>query len=325
MARFLILGAGPIGATTARTVVDDGHDVTVVTRSGSGPDHPRITRVAMDVATGPLRDVATGHDVVVNALNLPYADWAEGWPPLHAAIIDAAAAAGADLVTVGNLYLYPAGTNPMTERSPIDPPTRKGRIRGRMWHEMLAAQSSGRVRVTEVRASDYVGGQVTGHLTAHAGPRLVDPVLQGRVARVIGDPDAVHTWTAIGDIARAVATIALDDRAWGRAWHVPSAPARSIREVAQDVAAAGGALPARVRRLPRLAMRAAGVVQPQLREVLEMTYQFDAPFVADHAETAATFGLTPTPWETTIDDVARAGLGRLGQGTAAKPAVAKPV
>lgn len=51
------------------------------------------------------------------------------------------------------------------------------------------------------------------------------------------------------------------------------------------------------------ARRAAGVVSADLREIREMLYQFDRPFVIDSAETTAVFGLTATPLADQIDAI----------------------
>ncbi|TDE93879.1 NAD-dependent epimerase/dehydratase family protein [Occultella glacieicola] len=316
MARIVVLGAGPIGATTASRYAARGDRVTVVTRSGSGPHRPGIDRVALDVAAGGLGEVAAGASVIVNAVNLPYRQWQAGWPPIHREVMGAAESSGAVLALVGNFYVYPAGSSPMSARTPIDPPTRKGAIRARIWADLVAAHRAGRIRTLELRGSDYVGAQVVSTDGAHAGPRLVDPVLRGRRAAVVGDPDAAHTWTAVDDIARTILTLAEDERAWGRAWHVPSAPARSIRQVAEDVAAAGGLPRARVSRIPRPVLRLLGLAQPQLGEIIEMLYQFDAPFVATHEETTEVFGVTFTAWEETVAAIVAAARARITGGRA---------
>lgn len=320
MSQVIVLGAGPIGTTTAQHFAAHGDQVTLVTRSGSGPQMAGIERVALDVSdTAALSSLATGAEVIVNAVNLPYAAWESGWPPIHRSVLAAARHSGAVLTLVGNLYGYAAGQVPMTPDSPLQPPSRKGAVRVRMWEELQAAHTAGHVRALEVRASDYVGPQVTSAMGAHGGPRLVDPVLSGRRAWVVGDPDAPHTWTAVEDIAATIVAISRVERAWGRAWHVPSAPARSIRELATDYAVTGGRDCAKVSAIPRIALRAVGLVQPQMRELVEMLYQFEAPFVAGHEETTTVFGLEPTPWSETVAAVVAAWSARREAQPAAAP------
>jgi hypothetical protein len=42
-------------------------------------------------------------------------------------------------------------------------------------------------------------------------------------------------------------------------------------------------------------LKIAGLVSPMIRELPEMLYQFERPFVIDATETTATFGIEPTP------------------------------
>ena len=48
MSHHVIVGAGPVGTAAARQLADKGERVRLLTRSGSGPDHDLIQRVAGD-------------------------------------------------------------------------------------------------------------------------------------------------------------------------------------------------------------------------------------------------------------------------------------
>ncbi len=186
----------------------------------------------------------------------------------------------------------------MTEDHPLDAHTRKGRIRARMWTDALDAHRAGRVRVTEARASDFVGpGLGDG---AHMGDRTVARVLTGRPVGVIGDPDVEHSWTSVDDVARTLAVLATDERAWGRPWHVPTAPAVSQRQLVDALARAAGRRPVPVRSVPIALLRLVGIVSPTVRELPEIAYQFTAPFVIDSSAATSTFGLEPTPLADTL-------------------------
>ncbi|MEO0494018.1 MAG: NAD-dependent epimerase/dehydratase family protein [Actinomycetota bacterium] len=302
MSTHTIIGAGGVGSGTALLLADAGHDVIVVTRSGTGPDHPSITTVAADATDADrLAEIAAGSVTIYNCANpSDYAKWAELWPPMATAILTAAERTGARLVTMGNLYGYAAGSSPMRATDPLDPPTENGRIRVRMWEEALAAHEAGRVRVTEVRASDYVGPGLGD--TSHLADRFVPPILAGKTARTFGPADVPHSWSYMGDVCRTMATVGLDDRADGRAWHVPTLPSRTIREMGDAFAAAAGVDAPKIARLPRPVLRMVGVFVPMFRALLTMAYQFDEPFEIDAADTTETFGLHPTPLDHQIDE-----------------------
>jgi nucleoside-diphosphate-sugar epimerase len=127
-------------------------------------------------------------------------------------LLTAAERTGADLVTAGNLYGYGRVDGPMTEDTPLAASGLKGRMRNRMWVDMLAAQEDGRARITEARASDFYGPGPTA--TSHLGQYFMPRLLTGRRPLVLaGDLDAPHSFTYVPDLARTLVTLAGDDRA----------------------------------------------------------------------------------------------------------------
>ena len=296
MDRHVIVGAGAVGTLTAHRLVELGHEVRIVTRSGSGPDVRGVERVAAD-ASDPdaLARLVEGAAALYNCANPgDYSTWAEVWPPLAASILTAAERTGAVLVTTGNLYVYAPGTSPMTEATPVGTPTKKGTIRAGMWADALAAHEAGRARVTEARASDFFGPHGGND---HLGERFMPKVLGGRKLMHIASPDVPHSWTYLPDVARTLVALATDERAWGRAWHVPTDPPRTYRKMAEQVAAIAGAPAPRIGTYPHALTRAMGLVMPLMRELEEIRYQFTDPFVLDSSLTESTLGLEPTPMD----------------------------
>lgn len=184
----------------------------------------------------------------------------------------------------------------MAEGLPLRPAGVKAAVRGRMWQDALAAHRAGRIRATEVRGSDYLGAGTQTILTRLVLPRVVT----GRRAIVPADLDAPHTWTYVGDVARTLVAAANDDRAFGRAWHVPSAPPEPVRQIAVRAAAIAGASAPRLTRMPAPVLWLGGLFDPTVRELRETTYQFDRPFRLDSTETATTFRIQPTPLDTAV-------------------------
>jgi nucleoside-diphosphate-sugar epimerase len=297
VALHVIVGKGPVGTTTAQALVARGEDVRVLSRSGGtsgeGIEHRAVDARDADAVAAAARGAVT----LYNAVNPSYTRWATDWPPVAAALLTAAERTGAVLVAMGNLYGYGRPSGPMTPESPLAATDTKGRVRARMWAEMLAAHEAGRVRVTEARAADFVGPQVpAGH--SHL-MRQLPALRRGRPAWVVGDPDALRGWSYLPDVARTLVTIAEDERAYGRAWHVPSA-LRSQRQALTDLAAALGAPAVRVSGMPWSVLRVGGVAVPFLREVLDVRHQFDQDYVIDATATTQTFGLTATPWQDVV-------------------------
>ncbi|WP_369372411.1 NAD-dependent epimerase/dehydratase family protein [Promicromonospora sp. Populi] len=311
MTTHLVVGAGPVGTALASRLSQAGRTVRVVTRSGGGPALGRVQRIALDALDSvALANAARGVGVIYNCANPgPYPTWERGWPPLAKSVLYAAESSGAVLVTLGNLYGYGPVDGPMTRDRPLAPSSAVGAVRARMWQEALDAHRAGRVRVTEARASDYIGPTVT---DAHGVlPMYAAATLAGKPASVMADPDQPHTWTAVDDVVSTLIALGADDRAWGSPWIVPSNPPVTVREVLRELGARAGTGEPRLRRVPRVALRAGGLASPLVREALSVLYQFDRPFVADATETSNVLGVHPTPWADVLEVTAKAWHARV--------------
>ena len=300
MSLHVIVGAGPVGSTTALELLARGHRVRLVSRSGSGPEAGGLERLRADAADVPaLLSATEGAASLYNCANPRYDRWELDWPPIAAAMLAAAEHHRARLVTMSNLYGYGPTTGRLHPDLPLASQGRKGRVRARMWADAMAVHDEGRVAATEARASDFFGPGCTDQ--SHLGSRAIPNLLRGRTVRFLGDPEAPHSLTYVPDVALTLATLGTDDRAPGRAWHVPSHDT-SYAAVARRATELAGAPPARISTLPPAMLRVVGLVNPVVRELGETRYQFDRPFLIDASDTTATFGIEPTP----LDDALRA-------------------
>jgi nucleoside-diphosphate-sugar epimerase len=235
---------------------------------------------------------ARGASVVYQCLNARYTSWPQDFPPLQRAVVTAAERANALLVTLENVYGYgPTGGKPMTEDVPLAATTVKGRARAAMSQELQAAAAAGRVQIAIGRASDFFGAGVTG---STVGERVFASAVAGRAVDFIGNPELVHTYSYVPDIAAGLATLGTDERAVGRVWHLPGPPTVTTRAFLDVLAGVVGHT-VKIRTMPKLVLRALGLVNPLIRELAEMEYEFEEPFVLDTSQYEATFGPGGTP------------------------------
>ena len=158
--------------------------------------------------------------------------WPELFPPLQQAVLSAAERTDALLVSLENLYGYgPPGDKPMTEDLPLVATTVKGRTRAAMTRDLLAAEAAGRVRVAIGRASDFFGAGVT---ESTLGKRVFANALAGRRVDFLGNPDLLHTYSYVPDIAVGLATLGTDARAVGEVWHLPGPETVTTRAFARS-------------------------------------------------------------------------------------------
>jgi len=299
--RHVIFGTGAIGLAVLDALRRRGETARMVNRSGQArvPDD-------VEVVGGDARDpaftteVARGAGVVYQTLNPPYAEWTAQFPQLQAGVLAAAEATGARLVSMENVYMYgrPAG-RPLTEDRAYDAHTTKGQLRGRMARELLAAHDAGRVEVAIGRASDYFGPR--GGAQSNLGDRVFPAALAGKTATVLGDPDQPHTYTYVPDIGEGLAVLGEHPDAPGQVWHLPNDPdTRTTHQLVDLVYRQAGRPRGKLRRLPPLLLRAVGLVNPTMRELVEMQYQFDEPFVVDSSKITNKLGVEATPVEQAI-------------------------
>lgn len=285
----VIFGAGQIGARIATQLLARGHRVRVVSRS-------RAAVRGAEQATGDARDLAfaaeaaRGAACVYDCANPLYHHWkrdllALGRGPLHAATV-----AGAKLVALDCLYMYGAPGAAMAEDAAIRPSSRKGVLRAELAELRLSALRRGDARVAIARASDFFGPALPASWWSE---RFFTRVLAGKPGECLGDPDMPHSYTYADDVSRALVTLADAPDADG-VWHVPTVAAETTRQLAARVGAALGLSIAMTRMSPLL-LRTIGVFAPFMRELPEMTYQWEAPFVLDDRKFRARFGVEPTP------------------------------
>ncbi|WP_433608621.1 NAD-dependent epimerase/dehydratase family protein [Prescottella agglutinans] len=298
----VVTGAGPVGWTVAEQLADAGHDVRVLTRSGSGPVHPRIERRQVDVsdpaALAPALDGATAVFHCIHGSAYDARAWERELPAAEQVVMDAAQRVGAVVVFPESLYSYGRPTGPMTEDSPRDATTGKLGVRTRL----LAARAAHPVPTVSVVASDFFGPHVR---TAHAGERMVPSVLAGKTIRVMGRADVVHSFTYVPDLAAAMIAAAHDARLWNTVLHAPTAPAVTQRQMVGILADAAQVPAPKVGTLPGWLLRTVGAVHRPTRELAETLYQFEAPFVMDSHRSEQLLGLAPTPLDAAAAETVR--------------------
>jgi nucleoside-diphosphate-sugar epimerase len=290
MSLHVIVGAGPVGTATATVLAERGERVRVLTRRGGGPQHPAIERIAADATDADrLAALASGAAALYNCANPPYHQWFTDWPPLATALLTAAERSGAVLATASNLYGYGPVDAPITPSTPLAATHPKLKLRAQMWLDAEAAHQAGRIRATEVRASDYIEANSIFSIV------LAKPLLAGKRAYVPAALDVPHSWTSITDVATTLITAATTGQGWGRAWLVPTNPPLTVREISARFTTLAGALAPKLTSLPYPVLWTSGLFSPTLRELRITNYQWTRPFVVDSTYTEQTLGLTPTP------------------------------
>jgi nucleoside-diphosphate-sugar epimerase len=206
---------------------------------------------------------------------------------------------GADLVICSNLYGYGPHEGVLTEDFPLKATWANGVARAKVWQENKALNDAEKLRVTEVRGSDYICANEQSRM----GDRVVPNLIAGKAIQLLGAIDQPHTWTDPDDVAKLMITLAEDDRSWGRPWHVPSNEPKTQREVVADIAKELGVTDYKVAPVGIFLENILGVFNPVIRELNRGRYQFTKPYVVSSKAAQETYGLYPKPWSKVIADL----------------------
>jgi len=236
-----------------------------------------------------------GADVIVNAAHPPYTDWVKAMPTMTANVIAAAQASGATVMIPGNVYNYGASMPPvLTETTPHVPTTGKGKVRVAMEQSFQAANG---FQTIVLRGGDFIEGRDTGNWFE---TYMTNALAKGAFTYP-GRTDAAHAWAYLPDMARAMAQLA-EKRA-----ELPQFAEFGFAGLCLTGAEMQAAIerqigrPLKLKRMPWAVLKLLGLVQPLMREVVEMRYLWDLPHRIDGGKLSAALPeFVPTPTDKII-------------------------
>lgn len=153
-----------------------------------------------DRARDALPGAAMGAELIVNAWNPTYSQWAKQVPDLTRQVIGAAKASGAAVMIPGNVYVY--GEDLPGVLSP-DTPHRATHALGQFRRTMEAAYRDAGVKTLILRAGDYIDTEKAGN--------WFDTIIAAKVGsgkfNYPGPLDVPHAWAFLPDLAEAGARL----------------------------------------------------------------------------------------------------------------------
>lgn len=289
----VVFGTAALGQAVMGQLLKRGKQVRMVSRSGKVAVPAGVEVIkgdASDPAT--TREICRGATSVYNCAAPDYTKWAELYPPMAAGIIEGAAAAGTRLVSAESVYAYGPVSGSMTEDLPYAATTRKGQIRAHMSESLMAAHKSGKVRAAIGRAPDFYGPGAT--TTTIYGDRVFYPALAGKKVSVMGKLDNPHTFIYLEDFGKGLATLGEHEEAMGQVWHLPGAPTLTQRQLLTLIFEEIGQ-PPKLGETPSLVVKGLARFIPVMRELEELLYQWEQPYLFSHAKFEQAFGTDVTP------------------------------
>lgn len=277
----VVVGYGAVGRETAKLLVDRGDRLRVAQRSQPRGLLLEAEFIATDALNpGSLAQACEGAGAVICCLGFPYDSriWQKQWPIAMTNLLAACERAKARFIFADNLYMYGPQTEPLVETMPLTDYGRKPKVRADITKQWQAAHAEGRVEAVAVRASDFYGPDVP---TSMLSNYCVKNLLAGEKAILPYPAVHRHALTYVPDFARALVTL-LDAPSgdYGQAWHVPNAPAKTYGQLIEQAAALIGVEP-QMRVIPEVLLQMGGMFDRQTKELLEMRFQVERPYLVN--------------------------------------------
>jgi len=283
-----ILGAsGQIGHELAVFLNRDfTDDIRLVSRNPKKVNDGDQLHKADLLDAGETLRAVEGSEIVYLTAGLPMDTtlWVAQWPVIMKNVIDACAAHGARLVFFDNTYMYPQTDEPQTEETEFRPHGEKGRIRAFIAEALLQAIDRKRLTAMICRAPEFYGPGKTQSITNSS---IIEPLAQGKAARVFLRDDTLRSLIYTPDASRAMALLGNTSDAYGQTWHLPCDDDRPTYRAFIGLAAEQFGTAPRYRVLKRWQLRLAGLFSRTVRDAAELLprYETDNIFVSDKFKT----------------------------------------
>lgn len=285
MKKAIVIGAtGGTGAAILEELIKGNVDTIAfgrtreklaqVAKSLGNPDH-------LSIAVGDafkVQDVlaaAEGADVLFHCANVPYHEMVSKLIPLGEAIMEAANQRSMKVVVVDGIYPY--GRKQMdkaNEEHPKQPHTKKGKTR-LAFEQMLFSSRWNQAQTMIVRLPDYFGP--TANQASYLGSTL-ESIAAGKPALFIGNMRVPREFVYLPDAAKMIVELAFRDFAYGQNWHIPGAGVISGTEIVRIAQKASGAVKP-VLPLGKISLSVLGIFLPVMKEIVEMLYLTEDPFI----------------------------------------------
>lgn len=304
-----ILGANGTIATELIPVLKK-HNVNIRLVSRT-PQHVEGTEsvTANALHSEEILSAILGSDVVYLTIGLVYNAkiWEEQWPVIMRNVINACKATGAKLVFFDNIYMYGKVNGMITEETPYNYISKKGKVRADLAKMLLQEMASGSIKATIARAADFFGPRVTEKSIPSV--LVFEKLKNGSTSQWLINPNVPRSLNYTPDIAEALYILATNEKAFGQVWHLPTPDPLTGKEFVK-LAAKYMKGSDKISVLPKWLLKIIGLFNPFMKEAYEMNYQNEFPLHFSSAKFEKAFAFKPTSYEDAIKETAAWHLNR---------------
>jgi nucleoside-diphosphate-sugar epimerase len=289
-----ILGAGGgAGTEITRELSYYTKDIRVVSRNPKKVNETDQLMKADLTDPAQLDKAVEGSEIVYVTIAFPYSIkvWRELWPKFMRNLIETCSKHKSKIVFVDNVYMYdPKYLSEMTEETPINPISEKGKVRAEVAKMLMDAVEKSKVEAIIARAPDFYGPGVIGSMLYQT---VYLKLINNKNPQWLGKLDVIHSFIYSKDIGKAIALLGNTPDAYNHVWHLPTTDQKLTNRQWIELMMNAMSKQKRIQTMPEWMISALGIFIPILKELQDVGYQFKQDYFFNSSKFNKRFNFAP--------------------------------
>ncbi|MCX8105951.1 MAG: NAD-dependent epimerase/dehydratase family protein [Ignavibacterium album] len=301
-----ILGAGGgAGTEITRELSNYTKDIRVVSRNPKKVNETDQLMKADLTDPKQLDEAVKGSEIVYVTIAFPYSIkvWRELWPKFMKNLIDTCTKYKTKIVFVDNMYMYdPRYLSDMTEETPINPISEKGKVRAEVARMLMNAVEKNKVEAIIARAPDFYGPNIIGSFLYQS---VYLNLKKDKSPQWIGKLDVIHSYIFSKDIGKSVALLGNTPDTYNQVWHLPTTDKKLTNRQWIELMMNAMNKQKKIQTLPDWMVSLLGVFIPILKELQDVGYQLKQDYFFNSSKFNKRFNYSPISPEDGIRKMVR--------------------
>jgi nucleoside-diphosphate-sugar epimerase len=191
--------------------------------------------------------------------------------------------------------------NNITEETPVNPSSKKGKIRQQISEKLLKEVQSGNLQALIARSADFYGPSIKN--VSLLTEMVLKNLSQGKRAMWLNSLNFKHSFTYSHDAAKATALLGNSEDAYNQVWHLPTAKnPLTMKDLIEKISSEMKAKP-KTFIISKFMLKMMGIFVPVFKEMVEMNYQYDRDYIFNSDKFEGKFNFKPTSYNEGIKKI----------------------
>lgn len=280
-----ILGANGIIATELAKELHKSYtqNIRLVSRNPKKVNESDVLFKADLLDANQTADAVQGSEIVYMAAGLPYNAkiWKEKWPIVMKNVIEACKKHKAKLVFFDNVYMYGEVNGTMTEETPFNAVSVKGKARAKIATMVLDEIKNKTLTAMICRAPEFYGPRNT---LSGTNATIFDNIKSKKRLQVILSDSTLRTIIYTPDAGRATALLGNTPDAYHQTWHLPCDDNRLNTKQFIDMTSKIYGQELKYSVMGKWLIKILGIFIPFIKEIVELLYQWEQDYIFDSSK-----------------------------------------